>query len=118
MTTAQTPHAPLAYKDESFIDSDDARPLRILAEYLQPLHAFQREKIFGTVVFFGSARLSAEGPLASYYGAAGELARLVTRWSMELSTVVCHCVVCTGGGLRTSPARSSCFPGDSARSTN
>ena len=37
----------LAYKNESFLDSDDARPLRILAEYLQPLHAFQREKICG-----------------------------------------------------------------------
>jgi len=38
-------HAPLAYKNEAFLDSDDARPLRILAEYLQPLHAFQRERI-------------------------------------------------------------------------
>ena len=98
MTAAPIPHAPLAYKDESFVDSDDARPLRILAEYLQPLHAFQREKICGTVVFFGSARLSADGPLGSYYVAARELARLVTLWSMELSSELCHCVVCTGGG--------------------
>jgi len=98
VTTAQTPHAPLAYKNESFLDSDDARALRILAEYLQPLHSFQREKICGTVVFFGSARLSPGGPLGSYYDAARELARLVTRWSMELSAEVCHCVVCTGGG--------------------
>ena len=44
--------APLAYKNESFLDSDDARPLRILAEYLQPLYAFQREQICGTVVFW------------------------------------------------------------------
>jgi len=90
--------APLAYKNEAFLDSDDARPLRILAEYLQPLYAFQREKICGTVVFFVSARLDPGGPLGHYYEAARELARLVTRWSMDLSSEVCHCVVCTGGG--------------------
>src|SRR5690349_2642522 len=90
--------AALAYKNESFLDSEDARPLRILAEYLQPLYAFQREQICGTVVFFGSARLRENGPLGKYYENARELARLVTLWSMELSSDVCHCVVCTGGG--------------------
>jgi uncharacterized protein (TIGR00730 family) len=89
---------PLAYKNESFLDSDDARPLRILAEYLQPLYAFEREQICGTVVFFGSARLRADGPLSRYYDDARELARLVTLWSKDLSPDVCHCVVCTGGG--------------------
>jgi uncharacterized protein (TIGR00730 family) len=49
-------------------------------------------------VFFGSARLDPGGPLGYYYDAARELARLVTQWSMELSSEVCHCVVCTGGG--------------------
>ena len=88
----------LAYKNEAFLDSDDARPLRILAEYLQPLYAFQREKICGTVVFFGSARLRPDGPLGQHYDDARELARLVTLWSKELSAEVCHCVVCTGGG--------------------
>ena len=90
--------SPLAYKNEAFLDSDDARPLRILAEYLQPLYAFQREQICGTVVFFGSARLRADGPLGRYYDDARELARLVTLWSKDLSADVCHCVVCTGGG--------------------
>jgi predicted Rossmann-fold nucleotide-binding protein len=98
MNLTETPRAPLAYKNEAFLDSDDARPLRILAEYLQPLYAFERERICGTVVFFGSARLSPAGPLGHYYDAARELARLVTQWSMELSSDVCHCVVCTGGG--------------------
>jgi uncharacterized protein (TIGR00730 family) len=94
----ELPRVPLAYKNEAFLDSDDARPLRILSEYLQPLYAFQREKICGTVVFFGSARLNPDGVLGQYYDAARELARLVTQWSMELSSQVCHCVVCTGGG--------------------
>jgi uncharacterized protein (TIGR00730 family) len=90
--------APLAYKNEAFLDSEDARPLRILAEYLQPLYAFQREQICGTVVFFGSARLREDGPLRRYYAEARELARLVTLWSKDLSGELCHCVVCTGGG--------------------
>ena len=92
------PGLPLAYKNESFLDSDDARPLRILSEYLQPLHAFERARICGTVVFFGSSRTRPDGPLGGYYAAARELARRVTLWSAELSADVCHCVVCTGGG--------------------
>ena len=47
----------LAYHDTFFLDSDDGRPLRILAEYLEPLHRFRREGIQDTVVFFGSARI-------------------------------------------------------------
>ncbi|HSC99499.1 MAG TPA: TIGR00730 family Rossman fold protein [Casimicrobiaceae bacterium] len=90
--------AALAYKNEKFLDSNDARPLRILAEYLQPLYAFEREQICGTVVFFGSARLREDGPLGRYYRDARELGRLVTLWSKELSSDICHCVVCTGGG--------------------
>ena len=57
----------LAYHDGSFVDSDDARPLRILAEYLEPLHRFREQRIQDTVVFFGSARITPEGPLGRYY---------------------------------------------------
>ena len=98
MTTHKLRGAPLAYKNDTFLDSDDARPLRILAEYLQPLYAFQRERVCGTVVFFGSARLRPDGALGRYYEAARELAKLVTQWSAGLSADVCHLVVCTGGG--------------------
>ena len=55
---ASNQRRPLAYKNEEFLDSDDARPLRILAEYLAPLEAFHRERIRDTIVFFGSARLA------------------------------------------------------------
>jgi len=88
----------LAYKNEAFLDSDDARPLRILAEYLQPLHAFARQRICDTIVFFGSARLVESGPLGQYYVAARELARLVTLWSERISLKAHRHVVCTGGG--------------------
>jgi uncharacterized protein (TIGR00730 family) len=48
---------PLAYYDREFLDSTDARPIRILAEYLRPLRRFRQENIQDTVVFFGSARV-------------------------------------------------------------
>jgi uncharacterized protein (TIGR00730 family) len=89
---------PLAYKDSEFLEGDDARPLRILAEYLAPMHAFKRERICDTIVFFGSARLKEDGPLGKYYGAARELARLVTAWSKGLPSHAHRYVVCTGGG--------------------
>jgi uncharacterized protein (TIGR00730 family) len=48
---------PLAYLDRPFLESDDARPIRILAEYLEPLRRFKAQNIQDTVVFFGSARI-------------------------------------------------------------
>jgi uncharacterized protein (TIGR00730 family) len=48
---------PLAYLDPGFLESDDGRPVRILAEYLDPLKRFKDQKIQDTVVFFGSARV-------------------------------------------------------------
>ena len=48
---------PLAYEDAEFMDSTDARPIRILAEYLDPLRRFKANNIQDTVVFFGSARV-------------------------------------------------------------
>src|SRR5512145_1173410 len=50
-------HQPLAYHDHEFLESTDARPIRILAEYLEPLRRFRQENIQDTVVFFGSARV-------------------------------------------------------------
>src|SRR6188768_1782266 len=48
---------PLAYLDPQFLETDDARPLRILAEYLEPLRRLKAQNIQDTVVFFGSARI-------------------------------------------------------------
>ena len=68
---------PLAYQDQEFLESEEARPIRILAEYLEPLRRFKAEKIQDTVVFFGSARIHsrerAEEALKSLIpGLAGE----------------------------------------------
>src|SRR5712691_2536362 len=48
---------PLAYLLPEFLESAEARPIRILAEYLEPLRRFKEQKIQDTVVFFGSARV-------------------------------------------------------------
>src|SRR5438445_13892861 len=48
---------PVAYLNPDFLESAEARPIRILAEYLEPLRRFRQQKIQDTVVFFGSARI-------------------------------------------------------------
>jgi uncharacterized protein (TIGR00730 family) len=87
---------PLAYHDPEFLDSEEGRPIRIVSEYLAPLRAFNTAGIGATVVFFGSARLSADGPLGRYLGEATELARLMTEWSRAECAE--RLVVCCGGG--------------------
>src|SRR5690606_13025116 len=90
----------LSYHDDQFLDSDDGRPLRILAEYLRPLplQAFRKERVNDTIVFFGSARLQEDGPLGRYYTDARELARLITEWSLSLRCDARRFIVCSGGG--------------------
>jgi len=46
-----------AYQDMRFLESKDARALRIMAEYLEPLSRFKRYGVRDTIVFMGSARL-------------------------------------------------------------
>jgi uncharacterized protein (TIGR00730 family) len=88
----------LAYRNPAFLDSDDARPLRILAEYLAPLHAFEQQRVRDTIVFFGSARIVPGGPFGRYYDEARELARLITEWSIDAEGHEHHRIVCSGGG--------------------
>ena len=52
------PMSKLAYQDPVFMGSLPARPLRILAEYLDPLTRLREQKIADTIVMFGSARIS------------------------------------------------------------
>src|ERR1700729_2977938 len=51
--------ASLAYENPAFLNSPDGRLIRIMAEYVEPLARFRRERIRDTVVFFGSARFHA-----------------------------------------------------------
>ncbi len=49
-------------------------------------------------MFFGSARLSEDGPLGQYYRDARTLARLITEWSSKLEATSHRFVICSGGG--------------------
>jgi len=112
---------PKAYQDTRFLQSKDARALRILAEYLEPLSRFKRYDVQDTIVFMGSARLlsheaataalaaaerAGEGveaarialDLSTYYEAARALAHRLTDWSKRLDREERRFVVCTGGG--------------------
>jgi uncharacterized protein (TIGR00730 family) len=91
-------HPLLAYRNQKFLDTPDARSLRILSEYLYPLSHFKNEKVQDTIVFFGSARTFEDGPNARYYNDARELARRVTEWSNNLAISGRRFVVCSGGG--------------------
>jgi uncharacterized protein (TIGR00730 family) len=88
----------LAYKNQEFLDRPDARPIRIIAEYLEPLSNFKRAHIRDTVVFFGSARIMEMGAMGRYYREARELAKLITAWSNKLEHTSRRFVVCSGGG--------------------
>lgn len=46
-----------AYSNLEFLNSKDARSIRILAEFLEPKSRFRKYNIIDTIVFFGSARL-------------------------------------------------------------
>ncbi len=49
-----------AYHNQKFLDSPAARPIRLLAEFLEPQQQLRREGIKDTIVFFGSARIRPE----------------------------------------------------------
>ena len=58
---AETPQkVEKAYNNIDFLNSPDARVLRMLAEFLEPMRRFRKEKIRDTIVFFGSARVQSK----------------------------------------------------------
>ncbi|QLH40613.1 MAG: LOG family protein [Defluviicoccus sp.] len=110
-----------AYRNDAFLNSRSARPLRILAEYLHPDQRFEAFRISDTIVFFGSSRIlsreaaesalqqaEAEGgdvtatrqalAMSRYYEECRELARRLTEWSKGLEEKRRRFVVCSGGG--------------------
>jgi uncharacterized protein (TIGR00730 family) len=94
----QIGHPLLAYRNPEFLDTPEARSLRIISEYLYPLSHFRKARIQDTIVFFGSARTPEAGPNERYYRDARELARRVTEWSDNLNEPSRRFVVCSGGG--------------------
>ena len=90
-----------AYKNLDFLNSTDARIIRILSEYLEPLSRLRQYKVNSSVLFFGSSRIEADdknSPLAHYYWEAEELACKLAKWAIKLERKGKNFVICTGGG--------------------
>ncbi len=112
-----------AYKNLDFLMSQEARMLRILAEYMEPRARFKRYRVTDTVVFFGSARALPQDEaerrlqraeagadpaeiavarrelrLSAFYEDARRLAYLLTEWSKGLGQPWKRFIVCSGGG--------------------
>ena len=81
-------HAPKApHEDSEFLESTAARPLRILAEYLQPMVQLKKENIGDTIVMFGSARIeSRETALARLGRLKSEKLRKIDALKREQNT--------------------------------
>ena len=88
-----------AYKNLDFLNSRDARALRILAEYLHTKAQFLSQGLQNTIVVFGSARapapeeaeqIKATNPndprlrLTRYYAQTVELTNRLTQWYLGL----------------------------------
>src|SRR5687767_3323979 len=61
-----------AYLNPNFLKSRDARIIRMMCEYLEPLQRFQRLDVRETIVFFGSARARPPVAVKTEYAAAQE----------------------------------------------
>jgi len=70
-----------AYKNLDFLDSNDARIIRILSELLEPMQRFRKHRINNTIVFFGSART--KSPLEAKEHLAAVKERI--SWSIDKS---------------------------------
>ncbi len=115
-----------AYENEQFLESSDARIIRIIAEYLEPQQRLRKQKVRDTIVFFGSSRsmsleeaqkvyddvltgnngkknspevkkARAQMRLAQYYEDARELAHRLTEWSLSLDDGY-RFLICSGAG--------------------
>ncbi|MEE2699531.1 MAG: TIGR00730 family Rossman fold protein [Pseudomonadota bacterium] len=110
-----------AYKNQNFLNSNSAREIRILSEYIEPEARFKELDICDTVVFFGSARTKSQEnalkdvetakanndnikvaernlKMSSYYEDARELAFRLTKWSKKLEGGDKRFILCSGGG--------------------
>jgi uncharacterized protein (TIGR00730 family) len=88
-----------AYKNTEFLMGEDARPIRLLAEYLEPDARFRRLNVQRTIIFFGSARLQPApetGP--DYCAMASDLAEKLARWTLDNHAPEDRHYLCTGSG--------------------
>jgi uncharacterized protein (TIGR00730 family) len=101
---------PKAYRNLEFLNSPDARTIRILAEYNEPRTRFEKYEVENSIVFFGSSRsedLSESDhtqidpytlKLSKYYNQAVELSKKITEWSFQPNSKKQKYYICSGGG--------------------
>jgi uncharacterized protein (TIGR00730 family) len=97
-----------AFHDKEFLQSPEARSVRILSEYEKVKSMFEFHKIMDTITFFGSARFKSREDNHSsneidienseYYEQARSLAFKFTTWAKDLSKNHHRFIVATGGG--------------------
>ncbi|OUV04386.1 MAG: lysine decarboxylase [bacterium TMED80] len=111
------------YFNKKFLSSPEGRSVRILSEYYGPLRNIKENKIFDTIVFFGSARIKSEKEaktifdsvsssatqqeinrakkdvdMSRYYEDARRLAKKFTEWSKGLNSKKSRYIITSGGG--------------------
>ena len=111
------------YFNKEFLSSPEGRSVRILSEYYGPLKNIKKNKIFDTIVFFGSARIKSEKEaktifdnvsssatqkeinrakkdveMSRYYEDARRLAKKFTEWSKGLNSKKSRYIITSGGG--------------------
>ena len=115
-----------AYNNLDFLNSPDARVIRLISEFLEPARRFKHEGIRDTIVFFGSARIKPRAEalksfkeisrkrkglasakalaaakialeMSRYYEDAVQLSKMLTKWSMGLREKN-RLVISSGGG--------------------
>lgn len=115
-----------SYRNAEFLESDEARDIRILSDYTYPNAQFNKQNVKDTIVLFGSARIpdrnmaenklkelkAANAPeavinyyqkplqLAAYYQDACEVGKQITQWGQKIAgdSGDKRLLVCTGGG--------------------
>jgi uncharacterized protein (TIGR00730 family) len=99
MSEPKTPDK--AYTSVEFMNSPEARIIRILSEYLEPEARLCWQKVNNTILFLGSSRILPEDTASSlhrYYWEAEELAFRLAKWAIPLKPKGKNFVICTGAG--------------------
>ena len=111
------------YFNKDFLGSPQGRSIRILSEYYGPLQKINENKIYDTIVFFGSARIKSREKaeialkqltksvsnkekkriqkdleMSRFYEDARELANRLTIWSKNLKSKKSRYIITSGGG--------------------
>ena len=112
---ARRENAVKAYDDPGFLHGRSARPLRVLAEFIEPRERLQKHGIKNTIVFFGSA-LAVDNQtfekqkldesaipekavrISNAFESCVEMAKRLTEWSLKIDDAEKRFHVCSGGG--------------------